>query len=61
MITIILFALVGLIICICIGVFKSMFDSMNLNKEYLRWAKKITPNGSGIAVRCGLNSTNFQK
>ena len=41
--------------------FKSMFDSMNLNKEYLRWAKKITPNGSGIAVRCGLNSTNFQK
>ena len=41
--------------------FKSMFDSMNLNKEYLRWAKKITPNVSGIAVRCGLNSTNFQK
>lgn len=28
MITIILFALVGLIICICIGVFKSMFDSV---------------------------------
>lgn len=21
--------------------FKSMFDSMNLNKEYLRWAKKL--------------------
>ncbi len=29
--------------------FKSMFDSMNLNKEYLRWAKKITPNVLQIA------------
>lgn len=36
--------------------FKSMFDSMNLNKEYLRWAKKITPNVSGINEVAGLKA-----
>jgi len=30
--------------------FKSMFDSMNLNKEYLRWTKKITPNGDVLGA-----------
>jgi hypothetical protein len=29
--------------------FKSMFDSMNLNKEYLRWAKKLRLTVSGLA------------
>jgi len=39
--------------------FKSMFDSMNLNKEYLRWTKKITPNGSRLAVRAGIVTQKF--
>ena len=33
--------------------FKSMFDSMNLNKEYLRWAKKLR-----LTCRCYTKAGN---